>query len=507
VNGTRSHPAVRGVIVLVVVLSAARASAQSPALVPPPTRITFTRDIAPILQRSCQHCHRPDSMAPMSLLTYDEVRPWARAIKQKVVSREMPPWLIDRTVGVSAFKDDPSLSDAEIATIAAWVDAGAARGGTAPPKRTVLSENDRDDWHLGRPDLIVELPVEHVIAAGQPDWTGKYEVTTGLTEDRYIRAVEIKPSRRARGVVHHALAHLVQEGDDGDEEESFLSGYAVGKTGDIFPDGAGRLMKTGARILFLMHYHGAKQDVRDRTRIGLTFYPNGYVPRFVQHSAMVGGASDLDIPPGAKDVRFDAYSKLPRAARLTGFQPHMHNRGKAMCLEAIVPPDMDILPISCARFSFSWQLVYNYADEAAPLLPAGTLLHIIGWHDNSAANRSNPDPRNWVGEGGRTIDEMNFAWVNYYSLTDDQYRTNSRRGPPSRAPVRIALRGARDNHEERALEPFGRHWSRPPGAFRGRRRHPRSGFAFDRPERRAGLRRLGAEPGWHVRDALRVFQP
>jgi hypothetical protein len=222
--------------------------------------------------------------------------------------------------------------------------------------------------------------------------------------------------------VHHALTHLVQPGPNGEEEESFLTAYAVGKAGEIFPEGAGRLMRAGAKVLFLMHYHAGTHDVRDRTRLGLTFYPRGYVPKFVQTSAMVAASAELDIPPGASEVRFDAYSRLSTPAKLTGFQPHMHHRGKAMCLEAIVPPAMDVVPISCARFSFNWQLAYHFADEPAPVLPAGTLLHVIGWHDNSAANSANPDPRNWVGDGGRTIDEMSFAWVNYYALTDEQYR-------------------------------------------------------------------------------------
>jgi hypothetical protein len=383
-------------------------------------RVTFNRDIAPIFRQACTRCHRPDSMAPMSLLTYEEARPYASAIKQKVVSREMPPWFIDRTVGVRAFRDDPSLSEAEIRKIAAWVDSGASRGEPSEALSPAAAD-DEDAWQIGTPDVIVEMPTEHPVKANQPDWTGTYELDSGLREDRYIKAVEVRPGRAARGVVHHALAYLLQTDDTGEDEESLLSSNAVGKNGDIFPDGAGRLMKAGAKILLLMHYHANGRDVVDRTRVAFKFYPKGYVPAHVLRSSMVGGNEDLDIPPGAENVRFDAYWKLPAAARLTAFQPHMHNRGKAMCLEAILP-DNDVLPITCARFSFNWQLVYTYADESAPLLPAEAVLHVIGWHDNSTSNRANPDPRAWVGQGGRTIDEMNFAWVSYYTLEEAQYR-------------------------------------------------------------------------------------
>ena len=154
-----------------------------------PGAVTFTRDVAPILQRSCQTCHHPGSIAPMSLLTYEEVRPWARAMKLRVSNREMPPWFVDRTIGVRNFKDDPSLSDAEIATIVKWVDGGAPRGNPAdmPPPRQFPDESKR--WHIGKPDLVVTMPYDHVIPPDGADWWGYYMADLPLDQDRYILAV------------------------------------------------------------------------------------------------------------------------------------------------------------------------------------------------------------------------------------------------------------------------------------------------------------------------------
>src|SRR5215471_14358039 len=175
---------------------------------------TFNKDVAPILQRSCQKCHRPGSMAPMSFLTYEEVRPWVRSIRQKVAAREMPPWYIDRTVGIRKFDNDPSLSDEEVATITKWADAGAPRGNPADMPAPVKF-NDEDIWHIGKPDLVVKSTEHHIPASGS-DWWGDYIVDTGLTEDRYLKAVETKPSPGAKTVVHHAVTYLIQD-EDGDD--------------------------------------------------------------------------------------------------------------------------------------------------------------------------------------------------------------------------------------------------------------------------------------------------
>jgi hypothetical protein len=231
---------------------------------------TFTKDVAPILQRSCQSCHRPGQMAPMSLITYQDVRPWARSIKQRVMERQMPPWGIDPHVGIQSFKNDPSLRQDEIATIVKWVDAGAPMGNAADmPKPREFDDADR--WHIGKPDVIVTSP-KHVVPAEAADWWGSYYVETGLTEDRYIKAIESKPGKTA--VVHHLLTYAVDaettgdsNGDDSNAEAAgeFLNEFAVGKNGDLFPEGTGRLLRAGSKIKFDFHYHSVGQEITDQS--------------------------------------------------------------------------------------------------------------------------------------------------------------------------------------------------------------------------------------------------
>jgi len=395
----------------------------------PPSTVTFTRDVAPILQKSCQSCHRPGAIAPMSLLTYQDARPWARSIKQKVTAREMPPWYIDRHIGISKFKDDPSLTDAEIATIVKWVDAGAPQGNPADmPKPRVFVDDDK--WHIGKPDMIVSLPKPYELRANGPDEFYDVDVDPGFKEDLYIAAVETKPEPYSFKVVHHATANMIE-----DEEEDpvglFFNEYALGKNGDIFPENSGRLIKAGSKIHFNLHLHPSGERALVNVSIGFKLYPKGQVPKYVAFTQHMGDNNDLDIPPG-EIARTDGYFRLPKPAVISAFQPHMHNRGKAMCMEAIYP---DIRPdsarpgpartetLSCvSNYQFGWHITYPYADDVQPLLPAGTIVHITAWHDNTASNKYNPNPRNWVGYGQRTIDEMSFAWVSLYYIDEADYQ-------------------------------------------------------------------------------------
>jgi hypothetical protein len=390
-------------------------------------QVTFTKDIAPLLQRSCQNCHRPGSIGPMSLLTYEDVRPWARSIRQQVAQRNMPPWYIDRSVGIHSFKNDPSLSDAEIAKIEKWADSGAPMGDPAqmPPPRKF---EDVDRWHIGTPDAIVQLKKEVLVKAKAPDYWADLEMDDlGLKTDRYIQAVEVKPIKGAK-VVHHAVSQTRYEDEQGNEETGLLEEYAVGKFGDIYPDGTGRLMKAGTQPYMNVHLHANGEDTPVQIAVGIKFYPEGYVPKHQEIVSHVGDNEDLDIPPNTKNVRADGYTVLTKPARLTSFQPHLHNRGQAQCLELIYPPAVSggrapAETVSCVdRYHFNWHIVYSYEDAVQPIVPAGTILHVTSWFDNTAGNRYNPDPTNPIAFGQRSVDDMSFAWLSWYYLTDDEYR-------------------------------------------------------------------------------------
>jgi hypothetical protein len=389
---------------------------------------TFARDVAPILQKSCQSCHRPGAIAPMSLVTYQDVRPWARAIKQKVQAREMPPWYIDRHIGIQKFKDDPSLTDAEIATIARWVDAGAPAGDPAGmPEPRVFA--DVDKWHIGTPDMIVSLPKPYELRANGPDEFYDVDVDPGFKEDLYIAAVETKPEPYSFKVVHHATANMIE-----DEEEDpvgfFFNEYALGKNGDIFPENSGRLIKAGSKIHFNLHLHPSGERALVNVSIAFKLFPKGQVPKYVAFTQHMGDNTDLDIPPG-EISRSDGYFRLPRPAVISAFQPHMHNRGKAQCMEAIYPDvradsarpgPARTETLNCvSNYQFGWHITYPYAEDVQPILPAGTIIHVTSWHDNTAANKYNPNPRNWVGYGQRTIDEMSFAWVSLFYIDEEDY--------------------------------------------------------------------------------------
>jgi hypothetical protein len=389
---------------------------------------TFTRDVAPILYASCVRCHRPGQVAPMSLLTYQEARPWVRSIKDRVVRREMPPWHLDRAVGIKEYKDDPSLSDKQIDTIVRWVDGGAPMGNPADmPKLPTFPSSG--EWSIGAPDLIVSAP-EYLVKANMADWFGSFYVDSGLTEDRWIKAIEVKPGDKR--VVHHTIVYSQQ--DDEEELKQFvperendgfnrnagtrLIEYAIGNLGDVYQEGTARLMKAGAKVHFSAHYHAIAEDVTEQTRVGIVFYPKGYKPKYIIQNKLVG-AQNLDIPPGAADVRNDAYFTLKKPAKLLLFQPHMHYRGKAMSLEAIYPDRRVELLSYVPRFDVMWQVTYAYKDP--PVFPAGTVLHQTSWHDNSTANKRNPDPANWVGSGNRTVDEMSIGHIDFIYLSDEDY--------------------------------------------------------------------------------------
>ena len=429
----RARLLVAGLSAMLGVALPAVAAGQAPA----DEQVTFTKDIAPILQRSCQRCHRPDSLAPMSLIDYEEVRPWARSMKYRTGLRDkpgaMPPWYVEKDIGIQQFKNDPSLSDEEIAKIAAWADSGAPQGDPAdmPPPVAFIDVNE---WEIGEPDLIVSSPSVEV-EGDAPDWWGPHgETPSGLTEDRYVAALEFKEvteSRTAGGrdtvgglfVFHHAVLAVVDPGaDDAVQERQRLGGWPtheVGRNADFFDPDAGRLMPAGATVVFPNgHLHSNGADTTARLDVAFKFHPRGYEPK-VTEQGVTWASVDLDLEPMDPDQEIDIYFTVPRHLKMTIFEPHMHAAGVRMCLEAFWGQMRETL--NCVGYDHSWVRVYTYADDAAPLLPKGTILRLVGYFNNSPTNPNVTDPRNWSGAGMRSVDQMLINLARGIYLTDEQF--------------------------------------------------------------------------------------
>ena len=378
--------------------------------------VTFSRDVAPILNQHCVSCHRLGEIAPMSLATYREARPWARSIQRAVSSGAMPPWFAAPSVGEWA--NDPSLSEQEINAIVAWVEGGAHPGDPAllpePPRFT-------DGWRLGEPDYVIELPGVTVPADG-PDLHVNQYVTIDIPERRWIRAVEFRPG--APEVNHHQLAFradftgMVEDGVpltpkealrasgsvDGRGYFNVLAIWSAGTAPTEFPHGAGRWVEPGDVVVMNQHYHPNGEEQTDRTRIGL-FFGEGELHSEIQ--AVLAGEMEFLIPAGAANHRVEYRHEIARDSMIVSYFPHMHLRGKGMSYTAHYPDGNSELLLDVPEYDFNWQLFYY--PEKPKLMPAGTVIEIVAHYDNSAANPDNPDPTRDVGFGLESTDEMMFG--------------------------------------------------------------------------------------------------
>jgi hypothetical protein len=422
----------------VLVIAASVAAADTPP--------TFSKDVAPIFQQKCQECHQPNSIAPMSLITFEEARPWARSIKQRVQTRQMPPWHIDPGVGVQKFKNDMSLSETQIDTIVRWVDAGAPQGDPKdmPPPKPLVTDNEwegvRDGF--GPPDLVVRSSEYPMPAKRQDVWYRPMQELP-ITEPRWVKMVEIRPtSLQARKTLHHSIAYLVLNDDPDAVNTGTANGptgpatredlvnrrpqlmeWAIGKGYDLFYPGTGKLIVPGEKISWDQHIHAVGEDIKTGSELALWFYPKGQEPK--KRSYLVGFTGlrrrgFLDIPPNSV-VHTEGFTVLKENTLITNFQPHFHLRGKAMQVEAILPDGSHQIISYVGKFNFNWMTNYIYEDDAAPVFPKGTVIHVTAWYDNTKNNPSNPDPEQWVGYGDRTVDEMAHAWMNVVYLNDDEY--------------------------------------------------------------------------------------
>jgi hypothetical protein len=404
-------------------MPAAAAAADAPATP------TFTKDVAPIFQEKCEACHRPDSIAPMSLKTYAETRPWVRSIRARVESRNMPPWQIDKTVGVTKFKNDRSLTDDQLATILKWIDAGAPQGDPKDMPAPKVWPEDQG-WNFAHlfgqtePDMIVKSEPFTMPAVSQDAWD-KRVTESGITEPRWVRAIEIRPiTIKGRRITHHAIAYLEQ--DEPGQQQSFLPTpfmeWAVGKQGEMLRPDTGKLLLPGSKFHWDIHYSQAGEEITSQVEMGIYFYPKGQEPKYRTTLSLVPAAlGTMDIRPNSVSVA-EGFFTLRDNARIESFQPHMHLRGKAMQVSALLPTGQQQVISYVNNFDFNWMTTYQYADDVAPLLPKGTILKVVAWHDNTAAKKSNPDPNQWVGWGDRTVDEMAHAWINIVYMNDADYK-------------------------------------------------------------------------------------
>lgn len=361
--------------------------------------VTFTKDVAPILYQNCVSCHRPGEVAPMALRTYDEVRPWAKAIRDVVSSRKMPPWFADPNHGTWA--NDARLTDEQVAVILNWVDNGSPRGN---PDDLPELPHFPDGWQLGEPDFVIELPEIDVPATG-PDYFPDLQVTVDIPEDRWVRAVEVRPGNRA--VNHHVVLFAAGGGGAGMMNGGFfdvLAVWAVGTPPTQYPEGMGRWVRKGQRLMTNMHYHPNGQPAKDQTNVGL-YFGKGELKKEI--TAALAGDMTFQIPARAKDYELRSSYFIDQDIHVVSFFPHMHLRGKSMSLTAHYPNGRQEVLLNVPQYDFNWQLFY-YPKELKPL-PKGTRVDIVAKYDNSADNPNNPDPDRPVGFGVQTTDEMMFG--------------------------------------------------------------------------------------------------
>jgi hypothetical protein len=385
-----------------------------------PPQITFSKDVAPILARNCQGCHRPGEAAPMSLLTYQQARPWAKAIKEAVLLKKMPPWFADPHYG--KFRNDRSMAQKDVDTLVSWADLGAPEGN---PKDLPKPMTFVDGWNIGKPDKVLDMPAAFdVPASGTIDY--QYVIIpTKFTEDRWVQMAEVRPGNRA--VVHHVIAFIrdpksnwmrdhepgvvfVPEKGGGRRDNSSpsdsLAGFAPGMPPIVLEPGQGRLVKAGSDIVFQLHYTANGKAAQDRTKVGLVFCKQPPTERVLT----VGATNNkFVIPAGDANYRVDSEIEINHEVKLTSMLPHMHLRGKDFEYRLIFPTGETQTILSVPRYDFNWQLWYEPVSDI--LLPKGAKVSCTAHFDNSANNPNNPDPAKTVKWGDQSWEEMMIGFV------------------------------------------------------------------------------------------------
>ncbi len=386
---------------------------------------TFTKDIAPILHERCAHCHRPGDIGPMPLLTYDQVRPWSAAIKQSVQQRRMPPWFADPHY--SKFRNDRRLTDAQIATVAAWVNAGAPKGADkdmpALPKFT-------EGWSFNRPpDLVVDMPLEVKVQAKGVLDLQNYYVKVPFDKETFVEAVELRPGNRK--VVHHSIVNIVEIPEAVDPKELLtgqkhgriiwkLIGQAPGKGAESHWPGVAKRIKPGTYFEFNMHYTPTGKEETDRTKLGIWLSKEPIHHEVVTAMAanevyrdgkLIARADLPNIPAGDPNWAIVGVMRVKDDITVYSMSPHMHFRGKDMQYSVKYPDGRDEVLLNVPKYNYEWQLNYEFANP--PKIPAGSVITVRAHYDNSANNSRNPAPNEEVIWGQQSWNEMFVPWIEY----------------------------------------------------------------------------------------------
>lgn len=396
--------------------------------------VTFHKDITPILQRSCQNCHRPDGGAPMSLVTYNEVVPYAGLIEYRTHLRDragaMPPWYAQKNVGIQQYKQDPSLTEEELAKVSAWARGGVPEGNPADAPAP-LEFTSGVVWTAGEPDLIVRTE-DMFFEGGSPDWWGDIpSVPTGLTEDRYVSSVEIievndiEPGANTvggRNIVHHMIWSTQVFNEEGRSDGLQVSWpvHEIARNPDIFDPDGGRLLRANSHVVSnSVHLHSPGPDATGHLLIGFRFHPVGYEPKYRPALIGLGNGVDISVPGDTDGVQLTAYAVLTHPTKVVTFEPHLHAPGESMCLEAIWGYTIETL--SCVGYDHNWVRGYTFETDYAPLLPTGTVLKITGYMNNTTTNSNVIDARNWMGSGNRSVTNMFIDLGMRVAMTEDQF--------------------------------------------------------------------------------------
>jgi hypothetical protein len=396
-----------------------------------PAAVTFSKDIAPILQRSCETCHRPGGGGPMSLITYDEVRRYASRIRQRTAIRDrmgtMPPWYAEKDIGIQHYKNDPSLSDEDLALIQAWVDNGAPEGDPAdlPEPR---NWEGAAEWSI-RPDLVITT--EPIVMEGDaPDWWGEIpSVPIPLEEDRYVRAIQIREHNESEGaedgretvggrfIVHHMIWNTRVPGT---ADGTFWPVHEVGRNPDLFAEGAGRVLHAGSEFASeSVHLHSNGRKTTAYLEIGFEFFPEDYEPLYQGNITPLANGTDIDVRPGIENQELHAYTVVTQPTKIVSFEPHLHAPGQRMCLEAIWGFKAETL--SCVGYDHNWVRTYVFEENYEPLIPPGAVLHIIGYMNNTETNPNVTDTRNWQGAGNRSMSNMFIDLGERVTMSEEQF--------------------------------------------------------------------------------------